>query len=403
MTRRIHTETSTTARALLVLGALLLGLAGTIVATPRASSASAVEFDAAAGGSTQASSAPPAASCSDVESWSDERLAMGTIAVPVGESNVGDVTSEVSAGAGGVVLFGADAPADLGAGLTALEDRVPGHLGLLVMTDEEGGGIQRMANLVGSLPWPSWMGAHWTKTEIEAAVEAVGQKMAAANVNMDLSPVVDVDGTDTAPSATDPDGWRSFSGNTAIVARDGLAYMRGLLSAGVVPVLKHFPGLGGASGDTDDAPAHTLPWGKLQKVALPPFIEGIRNGAPAIMVSNATVPGLASYPASLSPAVISHELKGTLGFRGLVLTDSLSAKAISGAGFTVPEAAVQALVAGADLVLFGPTDNAGATASQTSAVESAIVAAVTSGHLSRSRLIGAVEAVLVAHHVTLCQ
>lgn len=252
----------------------------------------------------------------ELAKWTNARLAMLTIAVPVAETSTTDATSEVTDGAGGVLLFGAAAPADLGADLSTLESHVPGHIGLLVMTDEEGGGVQRMANLVGSLHWASWMGHYWTAGHIESAVAAVGKKMAAANVNMDLAPVVDVDGTNAPPSATDPDGWRSFSGHTPIVVRDGIAFMNGLLSSHVIPVLKHFPGLGGVSGNTDDGPAHTLPWSELVKVALPPFTRAIKAGAPAIMVSNATVPGLALFPASLSPAAIGRGLRRRSGFTG---------------------------------------------------------------------------------------
>jgi beta-N-acetylhexosaminidase len=338
----------------------------------------------------------------EMAKWPNSRLAMMTIAVPVEETSTGDVTTEISDGAGGILLFGATAPANLGSDLASLKARVPGNLGLLVMTDEEGGEIQRMANLVGSLPWASWMGHYWTAAHIRSAVAAVGKKMAAANVNMDLAPVVDVDGTNAPPSATDPDGWRSFSGHTPVVVQDGLAFMNGLLSSHVIPVLKHFPGLGGASGNTDDGPAHTLPWSELQKVALPPFTKAIKDGAPAIMVSNATVPGLASYPASLSPAAIGRELETTLGFHGLVLTDSLSADAISAAGFTLPQAAAQALIAGADMVLFGPTTSSSATATDTSHMQAAIVEAVAHGHLPRARLISAAAAVLGARHVKLC-
>ncbi|MFF7886085.1 glycoside hydrolase family 3 N-terminal domain-containing protein [Streptomyces sp. NPDC020794] len=331
--------------------------------------------------------------------WSNRRLAMLTIAVPVSETSVAGVTSEVSAGAGGVLLFGSKAPSDLGSRLTALKSHVPGHLGLLVMTDEEGGGIQRMSNLVGSLPWPAYMGAHWTPAQIQQNVTKVATKMAAAQVNMDLAPVVDVDGRNVAPSRTNPDGWRSFSGNTAVVSKAGVAYMNGLRAGGVIPVVKHFPGLGGSSYNSDFGPARTLPWSTLQKVGIPPFTAAIKAGAPAIMVSNNIVPGLGTNPASLSPTVISSELRGKLGFKGLVVTDSLSAKAISAAGFSIPAAAVQALRSGADMVMF---DLGGNVSSQTSSIASAITNAVGGGHLARSRLIDAAGHVLAVRHVNLC-
>lgn len=326
---------------------------------------------------------------------------MHTIIVPVSESAPGAALQEVSAGAGGILLFGPSAPANLGAQLASLETHVPGHIGLLVMTDEEGGGVQRMANLVGSLPWPAWMGANWSSAQIQYAVTGVARNMSANGVNMDLAPVVDVDGTNAPPSATNPDGWRSFSGSTAVVTRDGIAFMNGLRSGNVIPVLKHFPGLGGSSGNTDNGSAQTLPWSTLQQVAIPPFAAAIRAGAPAIMVSNATIPGLTTLPASLSPAAM-RELRVTLQFRGLVLTDSLSSGAISAAGYTVPTAAVQAVTAGADMVMFGLPATTSATVAQTFAIRAALVSAVANGTLARSRLIDAVATVFASRHVNLC-
>ncbi|MFJ9908126.1 glycoside hydrolase family 3 N-terminal domain-containing protein [Streptomyces sp. NPDC101152] len=331
--------------------------------------------------------------------WSNSRLAMLTIAVPVSETSVSGVASEVGAGAGGVVLFGSKAPSDLGSRLTALKSHVPGHLGLLVMTDEEGGGIQRMANLVGSLPWAAYMGTHWTPAQIQQNVARVAARMSAAQVNMNLAPVVDVDGSNTPPSKTNPDGWRSFSGDTAVVSKAGVAYMNGMRAGGVIPVVKHFPGLGGSSYNSDFGPARTLPWPTLQKVGIPPFTAAIKAGAPAIMVSNNVVPGLGTEPASLSPTAITSELRGKLGFKGLVVTDSLSAKAISAAGFSIPTAAVQALRSGADMVMFDLGGNVG---SQTTSIASAITSAVAGGHLARSRLIDAAGHVLAVRHVNLC-
>jgi beta-N-acetylhexosaminidase len=267
------------------------------------------------------------------------------------------------------------------------------------MTDEEGGGIQRMANLVGSLPWPAWMGAHWSAAQIRSATERVGAKMAAAGVNMDLAPVADVDGRNVAPG-TDPDGWRSFSGNTAIASRDTIAFMDGLRAGGVIPVLKHFPGLGGSSGNSDLGPAHTVPWTTETRVGIPPFTAAIAAGAPVVMVSNDTVPGLATNPGGLSPTTISYELEGKLHFHGLVITDSLTAGAVSGAGFSVPAAAVQALRSGADMVMFGLVNNVSA---ETTAIANAVVSAVADHRLDRSRLIAADEAVLSVRHVNLCQ
>ena len=310
------------------------------------------------------------------------------------------VTGEVAEGAGGVILFGSVAPADLRDQIARLYR--PYRRKLLVMTDEEGGGIQRMANLVGSLPWAKDMGQQWTPAQIRANVAAVARRMSSYGVNMDLAPVVDVDGRNEPPSSTNPVGWRSFSGTTSVVSQDGLAFARGLTDGGVLPVLKHFPGLGGASGNTDNGPANTLPWSTLQQVALPPYIAGIQAGMPAVMVSNARIPGLTTRPASLSPAAITTQLRQTLGFGGLVITDSLSAGAISGAGYSIPRAAVEALRSGADMVIYGPTGSVAATRQQFDQIVAAEVAAVSAGTLPRSRLISAVTHVLAAQHISVC-
>jgi beta-N-acetylhexosaminidase len=128
------------------------------------------------------------------------------------------------------------------------------------------------------------------------------------------------------------------------------------------------------------------------------------------MMSNASVPGLTNLPASLSAAAIDGLLRTTLGFQGLVLTDSLSAAAVTQAGFDLPRAATAAIEAGADMVLFGSTLTAADTslltpasvARSTAEIIDAIVAANAAGSLSNARLNGAVEHVLAAKHVDLC-
>src|SRR5450759_4971620 len=90
----------------------------------------------------------------------------------------------------------------------------------------------------------------------------------------------------------------------------------------------------------------------LTSSALVPFRAAVRSGAPAVMVSNASVPGLTRSPSSLSPRVIGDLLERQLDFHGLVVTDSLSAGAILTGGRTLAQATVEAIAAGADLVLF---------------------------------------------------
>jgi beta-N-acetylhexosaminidase len=248
------------------------------------------------------------------------------------------------------------------------------------------------------------MGAHWGTARITRVAESVGRNMLRNGVNMDLAPVLDVDGRAVEPGAQDPDGFRSFSGKTSVVSADGVAFMQGMVAGGVVPVVKHFPGLGGVSQNTDDGPAHTMAWPILEKVALPPFEAAIKGGAPAVMVSNASVPKFTELPASLSPGMVTRELRKDLGFKGLILTDSLSAGAITDPplSLSVPEAAVDALVAGDDLVLYGLSDSTSQDLATAAATTNAIVAAVGDGKLSKTQIVDAVAQVLAAKKVNLC-
>jgi beta-N-acetylhexosaminidase len=347
---------------------------------------------------------PSCTNLSKLAGWRVGRLARQTIAVPADETDLAAVTQAAKDGYGGLLLFGSSAPANLGQQLTALRKDVPYNDNLVVMTDEEGGGVQRMANLVGSIPWASYMGAHWGTARITRVAESVGRNMLRNGVNMDLAPVLDVDGRAVEPGAQDPDGFRSFSGKTSVVSADGVAFMQGMVAGGVVPVVKHFPGLGGVSQNTDDGPAHTMAWPILEKVALPPFEAAIKGGAPAVMVSNASVPKFTELPASLSPGMVTRELRKDLGFKGLILTDSLSAGAITDPplSLSVPEAAVDALVAGDDLVLYGLSDSTSQDLATAAATTNAIVAAVGDGKLSKTQIVDAVAQVLAAKKVNLC-
>lgn len=387
--------------------AMVLSGCGTAPDTqpPAASSAGAATGSPAAGATPSPSSpaAPPSATCttaSALAGWSLTRLAEQTVVVPVDESDVSRVTAEVQAGAGGIILFGSKTPTGFKTALSQLVGKAPGGIAPFVMTDEEGGAVQRMPNVVGTIPSARTMAATMTPDQIKSLALQVGRKMKATGVTMDLAPVLDLDGG-TGPNSHNPDGTRSFSPVEKTATASGLAFATGLEQAGVVPVVKHFPGLGGATGNTDNVSASTLSWQNLQSNGLLPFKAAIRDSHPAIMIANAKVPGLTTLPASISSTVITTVLRRQLGFDGLVMTDSLSATAISAAGYTVPKATVAALRAGADMVLFNGA--ASTVASLTNQTVQAIVSAVGSGQLSRARLEDAVRHILTAKHVNLCK
>ncbi|HET6875325.1 MAG TPA: glycoside hydrolase family 3 N-terminal domain-containing protein, partial [Acidimicrobiales bacterium] len=225
-----------------------------------------------------------------IASWPLAERAAQLVVVPVLSANPAAVQVAVRAQAGGVLILGSvpSSPA-LKSDLAAIRsDRgVPP----MVMTDEEGGGVQRLLPDVSSIPWPRQMASTMTPGQVRDLAANLGRQMQGLGVDVDLAPVLDLDGGPTL-SASDPDGPRSFSTLPSVAGTYGSAFVQGLKAAGVLAVVKHFPGLGGASGNTDYGPAATRPLSSLRAAGLLPFQQAIGAGARAVMVANATVPGL---------------------------------------------------------------------------------------------------------------
>ena len=213
--------------------------------------------------------------------WTDARLAAQTVVVPSQAGQVAATAPLIRTGFGGILLFGTSAPTTLGSTLADLRSSTPQDLGMFVMTDEEGGGVLTHREPGRSIPMGSNDGVDDVATQITALAARVGAQLLRAGVNMDLAPVLDVDGRDIDPGADDPDGYRSFSGSAPTVITDGNAFAKGLEAAHVSPVVKHFPGLGGSTGNTDDGPARTLPWSTLKAGALHTFESAINRGVPS--------------------------------------------------------------------------------------------------------------------------
>jgi beta-N-acetylhexosaminidase len=335
-----------------------------------------------------------------LDTWSTRRLAAQTVTVTVDEGDPGAVGKSVAQGVGGVLLFGNDATHALRGDLRALVAAAPHGVPPLVMTDEEGGGIQRVARLVGSLPWPRDAAATQSVATVRARSEVVARRMHRLGITMNLAPVLDLnDGP--GPDTTHPDGKRSYSLSPTIATKYGLAFADGMIAGHVLPVVKHFPGLGTASSNTDFAAARTAPLSSLMTHDIVPFKAAIAAGLPAVMVDNAVVPGLSSLPVVLSRRAVTGLLRHTLGFRGLIITDALNAGAISSAGYDAPRASVKALRAGVDLTLLGPNTPATVGQEVTQTI-TAIVGAVSSGQLTKAALRAAVQHVLIAKRVAGC-
>lgn len=322
-----------------------------------------------------------APACLPLSTWTPERLSGAVVTLPVQSDDLGAATAPVQSGVGGLLLFGSRPSARLPAELAALRAQEPDGWPLLVASDEEGGAVQRLAALTGGLPSARAMSPEGPAAVHGRAV-ALGRTLKALGVGVDLAPVGGLD-AGPGPSATRALGSRSFSADPRVASDDVVAFTTGLQEAGVLPAVKHFPGLGTAGGNTDAGPAATAPWPALQQRDVLPFTAALSAGARGVMTSDAVVPGLGPDPVSLSPVAITGVLRQQYGFDGVVFTDALTAGSITRAGFTPASAAVRALAAGADDVLFGSVADA---AGMVAGVRQAIVAAVADGRLPVERL-----------------
>jgi beta-N-acetylhexosaminidase len=169
-------------------------------------------------------------------------------------------------------------------------------------------------------------------------------------VNLNLAPVAD-----TVPAAharqNQPIGRfdREYGHTPSVVSHHVVAVVRGETAAGIDVTVKHFPGLGRATGNTDLARHVTDPTTRRDPY-LAPFRAAVAAGAPFVMVSLATYPNIdAHHAACFSPVVMTSMLRHDLGFRGVIISDSFNAKAIE----RVPAArqAVNFFRAGGTMVL----------------------------------------------------
>jgi beta-N-acetylhexosaminidase len=202
-----------------------------------------------------------------------------------------------------------------------------------------------------------------------------GRQMRGLGITVDYAPVVDVSsqGDDTVI------GDRSFSADPAQVTEYAGAYAMGLRDAGLLPVLKHFPGHGSASGDSHTGGVVTPPLAALQDYDLVPYRTLITQGPVAVMVGHMVVPELTGdQQASLSPAAYAL-LRDGAGygappFGGVIFTDDLSSMQAITDYYSVPDAVLMALKAGADVALWVTTD-------EVPAVLDRLEAAVNAGEL----------------------
>ena len=223
-----------------------------------------------------------------------------------------------------------------------------------------------------------------TNDPVQAIEWAAGtsRALSKAGFDLNLAPIADVATLDSALSD------RAFSDDPELVTAMTAASVRGCRQGGVACATPYFPGLGAASGSIADGPATVgLDAASLEIRDLAPFRAAIAEKVPAVVVSLALY---AAYdpvtPAALSPSIVGGLLRDQLGFKGLAISDDLSAGRLA-TGLPASEAAVRALAAGIDLVVISDPGEAAKT-------RKAILEAARSGAIPPARLKEAIARVL---------
>ncbi len=252
---------------------------------------------------------------------------------------------------GGVILFGSNITT--ASALTALTSELQraaaggGQPPLLIATDQEGGSVKRV-------PWapptlsPPQMGSLGSASTAFAQGKATGLDLLCAGVNNNLAPVADV------PASTASFMYqqgRTWSFDASLTATLSDAFASGLEVGGDIPAMKHFPGIGLATRNTDTSVVTISASQSALAPGLLPYQRAIGHHIPLIMLSNATYPAYdGANAAGWSEAIGVGLLRNALGFDGVTITDSLSGTA-EARGESVSSLAVKAAQAGTDMIL----------------------------------------------------
>jgi beta-N-acetylhexosaminidase len=226
-------------------------------------------------------------------------------------------------------------------------------LPLFVGTDQEGGEVQ-VLNGPGFDEMPSGLqqGA-MDPTQLKDAALGWGSQLKASGVTMNLAPVVDLIASPEAAANNPPIGGfdRQFGYDPATITSHADAFRAGMDTAGVVPVIKHFPGLGAVTQNTDTDSGVTDSTTTATSPSVGVFGTEIQHGARVVMMSTAIYTQLdPGGPAVFSPSIITGLLRQKLGFDGVVMSDDLSAAEQTSA-WSPADRAVLAVQAGVDIVL----------------------------------------------------
>ena len=251
---------------------------------------------------------------------------------------------------GGIILFARniEAPEQIWELTRDLQGQAlaAGGRPLLIAVDQEGGRVQRLKAPFTLIPPARELGSAFTPAQVEDLSRRVARELALVGINLNLAPVLDV-----ARGPDCPQWDRSYGSDPRQVAAYGVAAVRGYAAGGVLPVAKHFPGLGDTVADSHQVLPTAQSLDPERAADLLPFREAVAAGVPLVMTAHLRVPSWdALRPATLSPVALKQWLRQNLGFQGVIITDDLEMGGIT-TQLPAAQGAREALAAGADLLL----------------------------------------------------
>jgi beta-N-acetylhexosaminidase len=280
---------------------------------------------------------------------------------------------------GGVIFFArnVESPEQV-AELSREAQSLAGDLPLWVSVDQEGGRVARLKTPFTVWPPMMTLGRSGDEKLAERFARALAAELSAVGISLDYTPVLDI-----LTNADNPViGDRALATTAEDVARLGTVLIRTLQASGIAACGKHFPGHGDTSVDSHfELPLIEHPPDRIDRVELVPFRAAIGAGVASIMTAHILIPALdKERPGTLSHRIVTGMLKEELGYDGLVLSDDLEMKAVSGR-YGLAEATVMAVAAGCDAVLMCGADQH----AQADSLE-AVIRAAESGELPAMRV-----------------
>lgn len=276
----------------------------------------------------------------------------------------------------------------------AFQASVENGIPMLIGVDQEGGRVVRMSHGC-SLPGNMAIAASGSVENAYTAGFITGKELKAVGINADFAPSVDINNNPNNPVIN----VRSFSSDQNVTAKYGTAMAKGLQAAGVAASAKHFPGHGNTNVDSHiGLPFINSTYDELMGFEIVPFADAINNGCQMIMSGHIQFPNIEkqsviskqdkhtmTLPATLSKKFLTDILRDELGFKGVLITDSMQMQAIS-SHIGSEQANILAINAGVDILLMCTALRSLKDEEKLRSIINNIVSAVEDGRIPMQRI-----------------